>query len=68
MKSEVLKRRELRKGRITVFSTMVVCMLQHGCEIWTRQKQHEDRLQVMQMQYSSRVQGVMKADEVRKGT
>ena len=42
-------------------------MLQHGCEIWTRQKQHEDRLQVMQMQYSSRVQGVMKADKVRNG-
>ena len=44
---------------------MVVPTLLYGCETWTIQKRHVSRLQVTEMRYLRRVEGVTKLDKVR---
>ena len=66
MRTEVLERRELSKGtKLRVFNAMVVPTLLYGCETWTIQKLHVSRLQVAEMRYLRRVEGVTKLDKVR---
>ena len=44
---------------------MVAPTLLYGCKTWITQKQHESRLQAMEMRYLRRVEGVTKLDRVR---
>ena len=65
MRSEVLERRELSKGmKLRVFNAMVVPMLLYGCKTWTILKRHESRLQVTEMRFLRRVEGMTKLDRV----
>ena len=66
MRKEVLEREELlKKNKLREFNAVVVPTLIYGCETWTMQRRHESKLQVSEIMFLRRVEGVTRLDRVR---
>ena len=64
--SEAVLRRELSKGtKLKVVNATILPSLLYGCEAWSLTKQQKLKVQVMQMNVLSRIQGVSRMKRIR---